>query len=157
MSLPNTIIGAHVYNWYECKFSVDSLPIEHVLSVSGIKTKLEQEGQYGTDREPIDIATGKFEVDPITVSMYTHEWQKVKAFLMTKSLGRGYGLVSFAFTAMALGNPLEGAPPVGDVFGGCKVSEVGKEYGQDVNGTKVDITFKPRTHRDLDGMAMVNV
>jgi hypothetical protein len=60
------------------------------------------------------------------------------------------------FTAIAIGNPLEGAPPVGDVWAGCKVTEVGKEYGQDVNGFKVDVTFQPRIHRDLEGMAMVN-
>lgn len=156
MALPNPIIGGHVYNWYESVFKVDALPITGVLSVSGIKTKIEQEAQYGTDREAIDIATGKVEYDPITVTMYAHEWQKIKAYLSTKSLGRGYGHASFMFTALATGNPLEGAPPVGDVFAGCKISEVGKEYGQDVNGSKVDVTFKPRRHRDLDGMAIHN-
>lgn len=157
MSLPNPIIGGHAYNWYESKFSFDTLVIEGVLSVSGIKTKVEQAPQWGTDREAIDIATGKVEHDPITVTMYAFEWQKVKAMLTAKSLGRGWAHASFAFTAMALGNPLEGAPPVGDVWAGCKVTEVGKEYGQDVNGSKVDITFQPRRHRDLDGMTMVNL
>jgi hypothetical protein len=156
MGLPNPIIGSHVYNWYECQFKFDALPVEGVLSVSGIKEKIEQAPQWGTDREPIDIATGKVENDPITVSMYAHEWQKVKAMLLAKSLGRGIGMAKFMFTAIAIGNPLEGAPPVGDVWAGCKVTEVGKEYGQDVNGFKVDVTFQPRIHRDLEGMAMVN-
>lgn len=154
--LPNPIIGGHVYNWYECQFSFDTLKIEGVLSVSGIKSKIEQEAQYGTGRESIDIATGKVEHDPITVTMYAFEWQKVKAMLLAKSLGRGIGLAKFMFTAVATGNPLEGAPPVGDVWADCKVTEVGKEYGQDVNGSKIDITFKPMRHRDLDGMTLVN-
>jgi hypothetical protein len=157
MTLPNPIIGGHVYNWYECQFKFDALPVAGVLSVSGIKTKIEQVPQWGTEREAIDIATGKVEHDPITVSMYAFEWQRVKALLTTKSLGRGYGHASFAFTAIATGNPLEGAPPVGDVWSGCKVTEVGKEYGQDAAGTKVDVTFQPRRHRDLDGMTMVNL
>ncbi len=154
--LPNPIIGGHAYNWYECQFKFDALPVSGVLSVSGIKTKVEQSPQFGTDREAIDIATGKVELDPITVSMYAYEWQRVKALLTVKSLGRGWAHAKFMFSAMATGNPLEGAPPVGDVFAGCKVTEVGKEYGQDVNGSKVDITFQPLRHRDLDGMAMVN-
>jgi hypothetical protein len=156
MALPNTIIGAHVYNWYECKFGFDAFTVEHMLSVSGVKPKVEQVPQFGTGREAIDIATGKVELDPITASMYAHEWQKLKAYLFTKSLGRGLALTSFSFTAMALGNPLEGAPPIGDIFGGCKLAEIGKEYGQDANGLKVDITFQPRTHRDLDGMSLVS-
>lgn len=152
---PNPIIGEHVYNWYETKFAFDALTVNGVLSVSGLKAKLEQVLQHGNDRLPIDTATGKFEIDPITITMYAHEWQFVKAYLFTKSLGRGYGLARFMFVAIATGNPLEGAPPVGDVFSDCKISEVGREYGQDANGSKVDITFQPRGHRDLDGMSMV--
>lgn len=154
--LPNPIIGGHVYNWYETGFAFDAIRVEGVLSVSGSKEKIEQSPQWGTDREAIDIATGKVEYDPITVSLYAYEWQKVKAYLTAKSLGRGYGFAKFAFTVAATGNPLEGAPPVGDVWGDCKVTEVGKEYSQDVNGSKVDITFQPMRHRDLDGMTMVN-
>lgn len=154
--LPNPIIGGHAYNWYECQFKFDGLPVAGVLSVSGIKIKVEQAPQFGTGREAIDIATGKVEIDPITVSMYAFEWQRVKALLTTKSLGRGWAHSKFTFSAMATGNPLEGAPPVGDVYGGCKIAEVGKEYGQDVNGFKIDVTFQPMRHRDLDGMTMEN-
>jgi hypothetical protein len=153
---PNPIINGHVYNWYECVFKFDALSINGVLSVSGIKTKIEQAPQYGTGREMIDIATGKVEHDPITVAMYAFEWQRVKTMLTAKSLGRGYGLAKFAFTAMATGNPLEGAPPIGDVWMNCKISEVGKEYGQDANGFKIDITFQPMRHLDTEGQTMVN-
>lgn len=157
MSLPpNPLIGGHAYNWYESQFKFDALPITGVLSVSGIKTKVEQVPQWGTEREAFDIATGKVEHDPITVTMYAYEWQKVKAYLAIKSLGRGWAYADFMFTALALGNPLKGAPPVGDIYAGCKVTEVGKEYGQDANGSKVDVTFQPLRHRDLDGMTMVN-
>lgn len=152
--LPNPIIGGHVYNWYECQFKFDAISIEGVLSVSGSKEKVEQAAQWGTGRKAIAIATGKVELDPITVSMYAFEWQKVKAYLMLKSLGRGYGFASFAFTTIALGNPLELAPPVGDVWSGCKITEVGKEYGQDVNGSKVDVTFLPLDHIDVDGASL---
>lgn len=155
--LPNPIIGGHVYNWYETQFLFDTLRLEGVLSVSGAKTKVEQAPQWGTDREAIDVATGKIEHDPITITMYAFEWQKLKAMLTTKSLGRGWAFAKFMFTAMATGNPLEGAPPVGDVWADCKVTEVGKEYGQDVKGTVVDITIQPLRHRDLDGMTMSNL
>lgn len=153
---PNPIIGSHVYNWYECSFKIDMLPISGVLSVAGGKVKAEQEPQYGTDREPIDIATGKIVHDPITITMYAHEWQKVKAILMAKSLGRGWAHADFIFIAIATGNPIKGAPPVGDVWAGCKASEIGVEYGQDVNGFKRDLVFQPRRHRDIDGMTMHN-
>lgn len=154
--LPNPIIGGHVYNWYESKFAFETLKIEGVLSVSGIKPKIEQAPQWGTGREAIDIATGKVELDPITVTMYAYEWQKVKALLMTKSLGRGLGHAKFMFTAMAAANPLEGAPPVGDIFSGCKITEVGKEYSQGPDGLRIDVTFQPLRHRDLDGMTLHN-
>lgn len=153
---PNPLIGGHVYNWYECLFKIDVIRITGVLSVSGIKTKLEKVPQFGTGREAIDVATGKVEHDPVTISMYAYEWQKLKTYLTAKSLGRGYGMVSFMFTALATGNPLKGAPPVGDVWAGCEIAEVGKEYGQDANGFKIDITFQPLRHRDIDGQSMVN-
>ncbi|MDB4946232.1 MAG: hypothetical protein JWP97_5766 [Labilithrix sp.] len=153
--LPNPIIGGYPYNWYESIFKFDALSVEGVLSVSGIKPKVEQSPQYGTGRLALAIATGKVELEPITVSMYLFAWTPVKAMLMAKSLGRGLAFAEFAFTAMATGNPLAGAPPVGDVFSQCKISEVGKEYGQDVNGLKIDVVFQPLRHRDIDGVAMV--
>jgi hypothetical protein len=154
MSLPNPIIGGHVYNWYECVFKFDALGVEGVLSVSGSKEKIEQALQWGTGRKPIDIVTGKVEYDPITVSMYAYEWQKVKAYLTLKSLGRGYGHAKFAFTSIATGSALDLAPPVGDIWGGCKITEVSKEYAQDANGSKVDVTFLPSEHLDIDGTSM---
>lgn len=157
MPLPNVIIGGHAYNWYECIFKVDALPLEGVTQISGIKEKIEKEAQYGTGREPIDIAQGKIVHDPITVTMYAYLWQRLKAYLTTKSLGRGYGLTSFTFSAIATGNILEGAPPIGDAWTGCEITEVGREYGQDVNGSKVDVTFLPLRHRDIDGMTLVNI
>lgn len=156
MTLPDPSIAGHVYNWYETLFKCDSLVLRGVLSVSGTKTKIEQAPQWGNDREAIDIATGKVEHDPITVSMYVFEWQRMKPYLVGKSMGRGYGLAKFAWTSMATGNPLKGAPPVGDCWMGCMITEVGKEYGQDVNGLKIDITFQPFRHLDSEGQSMVN-
>jgi hypothetical protein len=152
---PNPIIGGHVYNWYECKFSFDTIVVEGVLEVTGTKEKIEQSPQYGTGREPIDLATGHVEYDPITVTMYAYEWQRVKAYLTAKSLGRGYGHAKFMFTVMATGNPITGAPPVGDVWE-CKVSEVGKEFSQGPDGNRVEVTLQPMRHRDLDGMSIHN-
>lgn len=153
---PNPLIGGYVYNWYECQFSFDATRVQGVLSVSGAKVKIEKVPQFGTDRKPIDIASGRVDIDPITVAMYEFEWAKVKTMLTAKSLGRGYGLVDFMFTMMALGNPLKGAPPVGTVYSGCEISEVGRELTQGPDGLVRDITFQPLRERDLDGQSMVN-
>ena len=155
MALPNPIIGGHVYNWYETSFKFDVLEVEGVLSVSGGKEKVEKAAQYGTKRKPIALTTGKYEIEPITVTMYTHEAVKVRAMLDAKSLGRGFALAKFMFSVVATGNPLEGAPPVGKVWSGCETAEFGEEYGQDVNGTKTDITFQPLDCMSIDGTSMV--
>lgn len=158
MALPNVLINGHAYNWYEVVAKIDALSLEGgLLAISGISEEIEKEPQYGTGREPIDIAQGKIVHAPITITMYAFLWQRVKAYLTTKSLGRGYGLVSFSFSVIATGNILEGAPPIGDVWSGAEIAKVGKEYSPDVNGSRVDVTIQPLRHRDIDGMTLVNI
>lgn len=154
--LPNPLINGYPYNWHESIFKFDALSCTGMTNVSGIKVKVEQAPQFAVSRYAFNIATGKQEIDPITTTMYVFAWAPIKAMLMTKSLGRGIALASFSFSAIAAGNPLEGAPPVGDVFAGCKITEVGREYGQDVNGFKIDVTFQPLRHRDIDGVSLIS-
>jgi hypothetical protein len=109
----NTIVS-----WNSFSFKIDGIPYTGITAFD-YDQKRTRKVVYGAKRDgtPLGKTSGKYEVQPITLTMLRDSFDKLTTYLTTKGLG-SYGDAEFTFIAQYI-EPLQ--PPITVIGAGCTI------------------------------------